>query len=44
MRDRLGFGTLPSQLMQHLDLDDKDMEIFGLTELMPTGMKRPKDD
>ena len=40
MRDRLGFGNIPSQLTQYLDLDDKDMEIFGLTELMPSGMRR----
>ena len=40
MRDRIGFGNIPAQLMQHLELDEKDMEIFGLTELMPTAMRQ----
>ena len=40
MRDRIGCGSIPEQLMQHLELDEKDMEIFGLTELMPTIMKQ----
>ena len=39
MRDRLGFGDVPDQLMQHLDLDSKDLEIFGLPELMPIAMR-----
>ena len=40
MRDRIDCGSILEQLMQHLDLDEKDMEIFGLTELMPTSMKQ----